>query len=170
MGIVRTGESEHDKELARWDLPKRLGGHNADGYEQFPQMLYKAFRDDSGQVKCMMPPPPMHLYLSMPEYQRAEAIAVQFTLACQKTVRDQREYDREVAAGWRDTPALALAHFEAQQQEIATAAAEEQYRLKRMTERAREEHAAANAETDAHVVEVEAPKKRGRPARETVDA
>lgn len=165
MGIVRTGETEYDKEMARWDLPKRLGGHNADGYERYPQMLYKAFRDDSGRMTCMMPPPLMHLYLSMPEYLRAESIAKAFTDQCQTTVRTDAEYARKRDEGWRDTPAEALAHAEVLQREIADAAAEEQFRVRRMSEQAQREFAAANA-GDAHVPDPAAPKKRpGRKAK-----
>lgn len=171
MPIVRTGETEYDREMERWNTPKRMGGHGPDGYERFPQMLYKAFRDENGQVKCMTPPPMAHMYLSMPEFMRAEAIADSFTKKCQITVKSESEYERERANGWRDSAPEAVEYFEAQQREIADAAAEEQFRLRRMSEKAQSEHAAANAETDAHVVEVPAPKKRpGRPARVAVEA
>lgn len=167
MGIVRTGETEYDRELARWNTPKRLGGHGPDGYERFPQMLYKAFRHDNGQTMCMEPPPLVHMFLSMPEFLRAEAVAKAFTDKCQTTVRNEAEYDRARAEGWRDTSAEAIAHFEAMQREIADAAAEEQFRVRRMGEKARGEFDAAQASTDAHVPDLPAPKKRpGRPKRE----
>lgn len=170
MGIVRTGETEYDREMARWDLPKRMGGHNADGFERFPQMLYKAFRDDNGQTKCMEPPPLLHMYLSMPEYLRAEAIAKAFTDKCQRTVRSESEYETARADGWRDTAGEAIAHFEAVQREIADAAAEEQFRVRRMGERAQAEFAAANS-GDAHVPDPAAPKKpRGRPRAVSIGA
>lgn len=167
MGIVHNDESEYAKELARWNTPKRHGGHAPDGYERYPLMLYKAFRDENGQAKCMEPPPLMHLYLSMPEYLRAEAIAQAFTAKCQLTVRDDAGYERARADGWRDTSADALAYLEAQQREIADAAAEEQFRVRRMSDKAQHEHAAANAATDSHVVEVPIPRKKpGRPAKQ----
>lgn len=161
MPIVRTGETEHDKELARWDLPKRLGGHNADGYERFPLMLYKARRADNGQVKCMEAPPLIHHYDTIGAYHRAEALATAFTNQCQMTVRSESEYERARSDGWRDTQGEAIAHFEAVQREIADAAAEEQFRVRRMSEPAQAEFAAANA-GDAHVPDPAAPKRRGR--------
>lgn len=166
MPIVRTGETEYDKELARWNTPKRFGGYGPDGYERFPLMLYKAFRDDNGQVKCMEPPPLIHDYLSMPEFMRAEARANAFTQKCQHTVRSEDEYQRARANGWRDTSSDAIAHFEALQREIADAAAEEQFRLRKMSGKARAEHAAADAATSDHVVEVPIPRKKpGRKPR-----
>lgn len=170
MPIVRTGETEHDKELARWDLPKRMGGHNADGYEHYPLMLYKAFRAENGKTQCMAPPPLIHDFLTMAEYHRAEAAATAFTNRCQITVRNDAEYERARSEGWRNTPGEAVAHFEALQREIADAAAEEQYRVKRMGERAQTEFAEANA-GDEHVPDPAAPKKKpGRPAKALVTA
>lgn len=160
MGIVRTGETEYDKEMARWDLPKRFGGHNADGYEPYPRMLYKAFRHENGTVMCMEPPPQIYEFLTMPEFLRAEARAKAFTDRCQLSVRSEAEYQQERSRGWRDTATEAIQHVEAQQREIADAAAEEQFRVRRMSDQAQRELAAANAATDEHVVEVPIPRKK----------
>jgi hypothetical protein len=169
MPIVRTGESEYDKELAKWNTPKRQGGYGPDGYEEYPKMLYKAFLDANGKAKCMEPPPLVHMYLTMPEFLRAEAIATAFTQKCQMTVRSAHEEDKAKADGWRRTPGEALAHFEALQQEIAQAAAEAQFAAKRMSDKARAEFAEADASTSDHVVDVIAAAKaaaaRGRKAR-----
>lgn len=174
MGIQRSSESEYEREMARWNTPRNrevpgqpgVYGFGPVGIEKYPQMLYKAFRDDNGQIKCMEPPPPLHMYLSMPEYQRAEAIAKAFTDKCQTTVRSDGEYEKARSEGWRDTVALALEHAHALEREIADAAAEEQYRVRKMSPKAQAELAQANAETDAHVVEVPVPKKKpGRPAK-----
>lgn len=168
MGIVRTGESEYDKELARWNTPRNkevsgqpgVMGFGAVGYEEYPKMLYKAFPDDTGKVKCGEPPPQMYLYADMPSYQRAEAVAAAFTRRCQTTVKSAGEEDRAYADGWRPTQADALAYYEGLQQDIAQAAAEADFRAKRMTPAAQAELEAAHASTSDHVVDV-VPKKQG---------
>lgn len=171
MGIVRNSESEHEKELAQWNTPRNQRtsdgrpGLGAIGFEKYPQMLYKAFRDDTGKAKCMESPPLMHMYLDMPTYMRAESVAKAFTDQCQLTVRSDAEYERARSDGWRDTAGEALEHFEALQREIADAAAEEQFRVRRMSDKAQHEFSAANA-GDAHVPDPAAPKKKpGRPAK-----
>lgn len=165
MPIVWNDESEYAKELKKWNTPKRHGGFGPDGYERYPQMLYKAFRDENGQTKCMEPPPQAYEFLTMPEFMRAEARAMAFTNKCQITVKSDAEYDRARAEGWRDTPGDAIAYFEAQQREIADAAAEEQFRVRKMSEKSQAEFADANAATADHVVEVPVPvrRPRGRP-------
>lgn len=166
MGIVLNDESEYAKELKRWNTPKRLGGYGPDGYEPFPAMLYKAFRHENGQTQCMEPPPQMYEFADMPSFMRAEAKAKAFTDRCQLTVRSQAQFDIEYANGWRKTAEDAIAHFEALQREIADAAAEEQFRVRRMSDAAQRELAAANAATEDHVVEVPIPRKKpGRKPR-----
>lgn len=162
MGIVHTGETGHDKELAKWNTPKRLGGHGPDGYERFPLMLYRAFKRENGRVECMEPPPPLWQYKEPADYARAEATAAAFTRQCQMTVQNELEYDRARAMGWCDTVGDALAYHEALERDIADAAAEAAAQVKRMSAPAQAEYAAADAATDAHVVDVPAKQKPGR--------
>lgn len=159
MAIVRTGESEYDKELEKWSLPKREGGYNANGYEAFPSMLYKAQRNHAG--KALVTDMDAFYAVDMNAVARAEA----FNRANQLTVGNQHELDRALSDGWRRSPDEALDHFEGLQQDIAQAAAEEAYRVKRMGEKAQAEYHAADEATDAPVAEVAAPKKAPRGTR-----
>jgi len=155
MPIIRTGESEYDKEIERWNAPKRQGGHNADGYEPYPAMRYRAFRNDNAGGKAMCGDI-SGLYTSDPVKQAA---AEAFTKRCQVIVADAESDARHHAAGWRKSPELALELFEQEQRAIAQAAAEEMYRVERMGEQARKEYAAHDAATEAPATEVPEPKK-----------
>lgn len=160
MPINRTGESEYDKELAKWDLPKRLGGHNCDGFEKYPQMLYKAFRDESGKARCR---DISDLYTSDPQLQ-AKAIA--FTAKCQHTVKNDDEYYKAKGQGWCDTQQEALDLLEDQQRDIAQAAAEAAYSVQRMGDKAQREYQAHDAASEGPAVDVPAPRKKpGRPKK-----
>lgn len=159
MPIIRTGESEYDKELAKWDLPKRLGGHNADGFEKYPQTLYKAFRNENGKAMCR---DISDLYTNDPVLQ-AKAIA--FTKKCEYVVRTEDEYQRALREGWRDTQQQALDLFEAQQRDIAQAAAEAAFAVQRMSDKAKAEYERHDAETEGPAVDVPAPKKAPKGTR-----
>lgn len=159
MPIVRSGETDHDKEMARWDLPKRMGGYGPDGFEPYPRMLYKAHRRDNGKVMCM---DMSALYgEDMATVARAEA----FNASCQKVVQSEDQYLIAKGQGWCDTPTAALEAFEQQQQALAQAAAEVNYQVRRMSEAAQREHAEADAATDAVLADgVPVPKRKpGRP-------
>lgn len=153
MPIVHTGETEYDKELKKWNTPKRLGGYGPDGYERFPQMLYKAFVRENGKVQCMEAPPQISHFREMSEYLRAEALATAFTNQCQCTVRSEGEYDRARKDGWRDTAKEALDYYEHLQQDIATAAAEANFAVTKMTPKAQAERAKKEAATDKQIPE-----------------
>lgn len=135
MGIVRTGESEYDKELRKWDLPKREGGMNANGMEPYPVMLYKAVERENGKVVC------------------GDPLDEQFTARCQTIVFSPSEEQRAREQGWRESPKAALAHHEAIQQEIAQAAAEAAHAAQRMSEKARTERKGREDATHRHVTE-----------------
>jgi hypothetical protein len=160
--IVRSGESEYDRELAKWDLPKRMGGYNADGFEPYPRMLYKAHRRENGKVMCMDMDA---LYGGdMAAVARAEA----FNHACQKTVQSDEQYRIAKGQGWSDTPTDAIALHEREAQALATAAAEAAYSVQRMSEKARAEHAKADAATEHPLADVPAPKKAPKATRVAV--
>jgi hypothetical protein len=114
----------HQKELQRWERPKREGGENANGYEPYPAMLYKVTRDEAGQRQI--------------EHCTVGSLA--------ESERMQRE-------GWvPGGPDKALAKFNALQDDIAQAAAETAHGAQRMGKKARAEFDQAEAKTDGHVV------------------
>jgi hypothetical protein len=149
MGVVRTGESAYDKEMDKWDTPQRQGGMRPDTFQAFPAMLYKAHQRDNGQWAVNDP------------------FDENWSRRCHMIVRDERELRQQLDNGWRPTPQEALEYANRFQQAIADAAAERHFADQRLSEKARREAAAADAETNDHVPEIAAPKKRGRPAKVT---
>lgn len=170
MGVVRTGDSEYDKEIAKWDTPRRQGGYRPDGYEQFPMMLSKAQKKPNGQYSVHEQPPLRYLYpagsMGDAEWSMAVLRAEEFTKSCQMTVRSQQEMDRAVSNGWVVGQEEALAAAQKWETAIADAAAERLYRDQHMGEKARAEAAAIDASTSEHIADIPAPKRRpGRPAK-----
>jgi len=140
MPVIITPESELGKEMAKWNKPYR--------FEPFPQMLYRAQRRTDGVVLVLDP--------------NDET----FSRSCWLVVHDERERQRELERGWRESPAEALALFEARACDIADEAARRAAADQRMSEKAQAEAAAADAATPEHVPEVpQAPRRRGRPPK-----
>jgi hypothetical protein len=120
-----------------------------DRFMQFPKMVYKARRPDSGgPILCVDP--------------RDEA----WTGRNQMIVNDESEWMRAKDDGWRDTPQEAVAHANALEDAIAMAAAQRAYEDKRLSEKARAEAAAVDAASFEHVPEIpERPLDRMAKAR-----
>ena len=165
MPIVMTGLSEYEKELARWDTPRRLGGFRPDGYEPYPMMLSKAIKKDNGQWSVCEMPPPRHAYppgqTGDVAWDQAVRYAEEWTKQCQLTVRNQDEYDRAIQAGWVLGQDAAIAKAKAWDKAIADAAAERNYRDRNISDRARAEVDRVEASTHEHVAEIpETPIKK----------
>lgn len=152
MPVIHTPESEYAKELKKWDEPKRLGGMNADGYVAFPRMIYRALPHEKrgGKVMC-----------GDPLVATGDSDAESFARQCQATVNSQDELDRYLANGWSLSPDGAVEAYEQAQRRIADAAAEEAYRVRRMSENAQAEFQQAQDDADGteHVPDPAAPKK-----------
>lgn len=162
MAVVRNAEptTAYEIEMHKWDTPKRDGGYAPNGYEPFPLMLYKAHRRENGKVMCMDMDA---LYAAdMNIVAKAEA----FNNSCMLVVNSETERDRAVANGWRTSPKDALEYQESLARDIAQAAAETNWSVQRMSEKAQREHAALDAETEDPVADVPAPKRKpGRPVK-----
>jgi hypothetical protein len=145
MGVVITPESELGKEMAKWERPER-GGTRPYVYVPFPRMLYKARKRPDGRVMCMDP------------------ADESFSAQCWFVVQNELELEKAHREGWRDSPKEALDYFEGLERDIARAAAERAYSDQRLTEKARAEAAAAEAETPEHVPDI--PRRGpGRPRK-----
>lgn len=167
MPVLRSPESEYEKEMQKWNTPKRLGGYGPDGYEHFPLMLSKAQKQPNGQYAVHQMPPPRWQFPPGVEgdaaFDQACRRAEEFTRACQLTVRNQHEHDRAVAQGWVLGQEKALEEAQKWEKAIADAAAHRHYEDRNMSEAAQREAAAADNATTDHVAEV--PRKRGRPKK-----
>jgi hypothetical protein len=159
MPVVYTPESEYKKELDRWNTPKRQGGFAPDGHEEFPLMLYKAFAYEKHGGKTMCGDPLAAV---------GDPDAETFSRKCQLIVRDESKRDRAMSDGWAATPTKALEVYETAQQGVARAAAEEAFRVKRMSDKAEQEFHTAQDQADgfSHVPDPAAPKRKpGRPKK-----
>ena len=143
MAVIISPESELGKELQRWETPKRQGGMNANGYEPFPKMVYKAIER---QGRAIVNDP------------TDESVGAQ----CQHTAMNEAEYERLKRQGWSDHPLEALEAWEAERQRWANEAANANYHAQRMTQNAQREYQAAQDATAEHVVDVQPRKKPGR--------
>lgn len=150
MPVEWSSESFKVKEETKWNRPKRDGGMNADGFERFPQMLYKAQQNPlSGKYEVC-------LRQDVISADKTVVIlnAEQFNTSCQLIVGNEREYDRARSDGWRDSQAEAMAYHESLEQDIARAAAERAYADRNMGEKAKAEAAAAESKTAKHLPEI----------------
>jgi hypothetical protein len=148
VAVVISQDSELGKELARWNAPKREGGMNANGFEPYPAMLFRAARHSTGKVMC-----------GHPGAATGDAEAMAFTNQCQFIVQDAEEHAKMRRAGWHESPQGALDAFEQDERVTADAAAEEQFRVKRMSDTAQREFDAAQDASDFHDPDPAAPKK-----------
>lgn len=143
MAIIRTGETAYDKELAKWNTPKRLSGYNCDGYEAFPKMVYRAMKLENGKVVCCDPDP----------------VTMEPRIGTYRTVQSEDELRRAQAEGWIDgSPKDALEAFERQEQALGNAAAEAIAAAK--SEKAARELAEVAELTMAHVADITPQSKR----------
>jgi hypothetical protein len=157
MGIVYNPDSAYAREMDRWNAPRREGGFNANGFEPFPTMVYKAFARENGKVEC-----------GDPRTAAGEAQAETFARKCQLTVRDQEGMDKAHKAGWSDTPDEALVQYETDQVAVAAATAERHFSDQRLGASAQVEAATADAATHEQVPDIPARRKRGRPTTKAV--
>ena len=160
MAIIYNPDSEISRELTKWDTQKRHGGFNANGYEEFPKMVYQAKARENGKVMC-----------GDPLAATGDAIGEAFSRSCQMIVSDQDEMDRASKEGWYDTPDLALVGYEDTQKSMADVAAMRHFADQGMRPAAQSEAKLADDATHEHLPEIPSTpvlRKRGRPKRVVV--
>ena len=161
MAIYWSEESYFRKEMSKWDRPKRDGGMNRDGHEEYPKMLYKAqFNPLSGRNEIAL----VRDVLS-PDKTVVVLDAEQFNATCHLVVNDESEEKRAKEDGWRLSQKEAMDYVEGREQEKAVAAAVRAYEDKNMSEKAQAEAKAFEESTAEHVAEIPAKRKRGRPRK-----
>jgi hypothetical protein len=137
LPVVINPESEYGKEMARWNKPWR--------FEKYPQCLYMARQSPTGKWTCQETDDGL--------FGGSFGAAERWTTGCQRTVRNDAEYEQAINEGWRDTAPQALAHRKALEDAVSTAAAEEKFRLQRMSEKAQAEYNKADAAAFEHLPE-----------------
>lgn len=154
MPVQWSEDSFYMKEMSKWDRKKRDGGMNANGFERFPQMLYKAQLQPLSNTYEVA----MKADVISADKTRVILSAEEFNLTCQLIVKDEREYEQARDNGWRDSQKEAMAYHESLQQDIARAAAESAHADRNMGQAAQAERRAHEDSTPGHVAEV--PTKR----------
>jgi len=170
-GIVISPGSNAAKEYSKFEqFPSKWTAGYPPGnpyvYRPYPKMLYRA-QDYHGKVCCMAARPDEGEFRDPREYERAVDSAERFTQRCQMIVNDERERSIAMEQGWRESPDDAVAFVKSRNEGIARAAAERNYEVERMSEKARAEMRAAEQANDGRHLEVmpEAKRRRGRPRK-----
>ena len=143
MAVIWTPESAHGKELRKWEYGPPSAGYRGlkdDLVTVWPRMLYKAGRSDGGPV----------------------------VIVGREIARTPDELARLTDQGFVDGgQQVAIDAFHARDLEIAKLAANRHHAERGMSDPARREIAAHEAESDDHLPEIPATpiRKRGRPAK-----
>lgn len=162
MGVLFNPSGAYADEVRKWEQTDTQYSMTPEGHSQpgnryvfrpYPRMLYKAYLRN-GKAVCMEGPPHPYAFRSPGELEMAILQNDSFNRSCYMVVGNDAEYDKERGRGWRDDPNDAIAFLEALEQDIGNAAAEAAAASKHMTATAQREHAAAEASTHAHVVDV----------------
>ena len=125
MGIVRTGETEYERELAKWDKPYV--------YQPFPKMVYKAIKVN-GAITVL-------------------SLEGEHDQKCTKTVANERELASALSSGWHPDPKAAydaMAHADDKHADDAAVVA---YEASKMGPKAKREYKRRSAATDKHIVD-----------------
>jgi hypothetical protein len=149
VSIIITPESQLGIELAKWNV-KRPPTY-------FPQMLYMAQKRPDGVMSVGE--------TSDGVFGGNPGAAEQFNTRCQRTVETEAERALWIERGWRPTPREALERLEAKDKSIADAAAHRAFEDRNMSDAAKAEVAAVEAESEAHVAEVPEKRRPGRPRK-----
>lgn len=168
-GVVINPNSAYAREMRKWEMfPSQYGKNPGNPWDQvrangaFPKMLYKAHKLQNGKYSAGEIYPTALDCANMAELERAHLLIDRFNRECQKKVDDQAQMERAYSDGWRATAPEALEAAEAYERDIAKAAGEAAFQASRMTEKAQREFAAANADTEHHVVDVVPMKDGGK--------
>ncbi len=143
MGVISTPDSAHGREMLKhefsdFSLNGVRGLRGPRVFKEYPKMMSLAGRSDTGKIVILR----------------------------EETVGDADEEARLVDSGFRCGHDKAIEACEAREREIATLAANRAYQERGMSDKARAEAEAFEAETYGHVPEIpEAPVVRRGPGR-----
>lgn len=156
-------ETMHSKILKQFNTPKRDGGFNANGFEEYPKMLYKA-REHPLSHKFYVALEADELSL---DRTRVIVDAQAFNRSCQMEVKDKEMEERAIREGWSKSQLEALHRHEVDILKLAKEAAHRNYDDRNLSEQAKVEAQRVEDSTPGQVAEVpEAPRRRrGRPPK-----
>lgn len=145
-------ESFYAKEMARWNAPKREGGMNRNGHEEFPRMLYKPQPNPlSGKYEVAIDRDVISLDKTV-----VLLDAQAFNTSCQLVVSNEEELHRAKRDGWRESQAEAMKYHEDELSRLATEAAHRNHDDRNMSEAAKAEAQVVEDSTPSQVGEIPA--------------
>ena len=154
MAIVHNPDSDYARENARWDTTQQHGGFNANGFEEYPLMVFKAFERDNGKVMC-----------GDPRAAVGDAEGEAFSRSCQLVVRNIEERERAMSQGWSIGPDRAIEKYEEDMRSIAEVTAQRHFAEQGISALAKAEAKQADDATHRQVPAVPEKRKRGRPRK-----
>lgn len=186
MPVLVDTDSEEAKERRKWEMDLTQWGapgrprsrvarqspfaSDAPGVVAGGVMLYRAQRipggfPGAGKIATGCELPKRYGFASDDMFKYACDAAHEFAASCQLVVHSDEEYKRAKDQGWSDTSADAIEAFEREEHKVAELAANRAAGEVRMSDAARAEAAAVDADNFEHVPEIpEAPRaRRGRP-------
>jgi hypothetical protein len=149
-GIVVTPGSAHQVYMARFEqLPHSKWAFGNPGnpyvFRRWPAMMYHAERY-LGQIKCMEGEPQRYEFQHDQNYLQAVEGAKHFTAKCIRIVNSQEEWARAMEEGWRDGPAEAIQACKDREDGVSQVIAHTNYEDRNMSEAAKAEKSAVEAE------------------------
>ena len=121
-------------EEKRWNTPKRNGGMNANGYEEFPKQVFKARRHEDGGPYFVIDP-------------KDE----KWSQGSYHDCKDENEYENYLKNGWSKSSQEALEFANLEDDRIARAAAERHAADKKLSRLARAEVLEKDRQAENHV-------------------
>lgn len=167
-GMVINPHTALGKELRKWEqhrtelVPRGTNPGNPYVFRPYPKMLYRAQQAPNGKYACILPMPHPYGFEKQELYQQACLMVESFNKTCCRIVADEGQESIAKGQGWAEGPQEATELHEKEQQAIGNAAAEAAFMAQRMTAKAREELAAADATTHQHVTDVRGTRKGAR--------
>jgi len=149
--LMETPGTPYDREMRKWERPYV--------YRPFPKMVYKAARHN-GKIMCGAPEPQPWEFKEERSLRNAIDEARHFTDACQLTVNNETELSRALESGYRETPDEAVKHCDEREAAYVKEAAHRNFDDRNLSENAKKQIAAAEAEAGEPLAEV--PRERGR--------
>ena len=156
MSIQWPEESNYIKEIKRWDAPKREGGMNRNGYEEYPKMLFMAQPNPlSGKYEVFVVKDVLSL-----DKTTVLLDSQAFNASCEVTVYGKEEEERYVREGWSTSRPGAMEAHEKKLDDLAVAAAQKNIDDRRMSDAAKAEAEAFEKSTPSHVAVIPDQKAR----------
>lgn len=152
--------AKHEQFPSKWTAAAMTGPGNPYTYRAVPKMVYRAERYN-GQPACMAAPPDPYEFKDGREFERAEAASRKFTERCQLVVNDEREYQRAMESGYRESPKDAVDHLIARELGRNNETAHRLHDDRNLSEPAKREAAAIEATADEPLPEIP-EQRRGR--------